>query len=691
MLLTTPISQITAVGKRIAPALKKLGLVTARDLLLYWPFRYEDWSDVSNIEDLHVGAKATVNGIVHEIKTIYLKGNKRVLVEAVIADKTGTIRAVWFNQKYIGRNVKIGDTLFLSGTIELGPHGFQITQPTYEKLSSRKDTPTHTARIVPVYSLTKSVTQKQLRYLISQVLPLYVQIKEWLPRDLLDKYDLLPLSEAIHSVHFPKSQDHLDSAKHRLKFDELFLVQLRGQVARLLMHTQSAPQLTFHLDKTKEFLNSLPFTLTQAQKKSAWEIIQNMEKDYPMNRLLEGDVGSGKTLVATLAVLNTMLNHYQTAYMAPTSILAIQQYETFCKYLEPYGASIALLTGNKKILNTDLSLKGTEVKKEIADGKVDVVVGTQAVVQSTVSFKKLGLAIIDEQHRFGVSQRSMITKLQQGDIHPHFLSMTATPIPRSLALTLYGDLDLSIINQLPEGRKPIKTKLVPPDKRGEQYTFVKEEVSRGRQVFVVCPLIDPSDTLGKRAATEEFNKLSNEIFPDLSIGLMHGKLSAKEKDDVIKDFADKKYDILVSTAVIEVGIDIPNASIIMIESAERFGLAQLHQFRGRVGRGKHQSYCLLLTESEEKSSIKRLQTLVECNDGFTLAERDLEFRGPGDIYGIKQHGFDDMLHVAKLTDYIVIKESQDAVSAVLYTSPDLSKFPLVKRRLDEFEQAVHFE
>jgi ATP-dependent DNA helicase RecG len=414
-----------------------------------------------------------------------------------------------------------------------------------------------------------------------------------------------------------------------------------------------------------------------------------------MNRLLEGDVGSGKTIVACLAILNTALNKQQTAYMAPTEILARQHYDNLTRLFKGWPIRIALLTSADKHANVEISAQGEKNDKEIyqliTKGKLDLVIGTHALIQAKVNFNKLALIIIDEQHRFGVEQRKRLKQKNDDGTIPHLLSMTATPIPRTLALTAYGDLDLSVINEMPPGRKEIKTETVPPEHRPEKYKFVLEQIKLGRQAFVICPLIDPSDKLGFKAVKEEYEKLDKKIFPDLAIGLMHGKLKPKEKEKVMRDFLEQRTKILVSTPVIEVGIDVPNSTMVLIESAERFGLAQLHQFRGRVGRGQEQSYCFLFTESNNVEALRRLQTLAQCKNGFELAERDLEFRGPGEVYGIRQSGYNDQLKVAKLTDYIIIKKSKTAVEEILAADEKLAQYPLIKERLKKFEVEVHWE
>ncbi|NMC51563.1 ATP-dependent DNA helicase RecG [Candidatus Kuenenbacteria bacterium] len=688
--LKSKIENITSVGKRIAPGLKKLGVLSVEDLLNYWPFRYEDWSRVKTIAEVEAGASATVRGQIEIIQNKRSQWKKRLVTEAIISDSTESIKAVWFHQPYLIKNLRPGDEIFLSGKAEDKNGELQFIHPNYEKVTRYKKEMTHTARIVPIYSLTKSVTEKQLRYVMSQIIALSKYIKDWLPSELIQKNKLMALSAAVKQIHFPDNQQVLNQALERIKFDELFIIQMRAALAKKTLQQALAKKIEFKEKETQKFVKSLPYSLTKAQKITGWEILKDLGKNKPMNRLLEGDVGSGKTIVACLSILNTALNGYQTGYMAPTEILARQHYENLTKLFHGWPIKIALLTSADKRTNIRID-KDKEIYKLITAGKLDLVIGTHALIQNKVNFNKLALVIIDEQHRFGVEQRKMLKQKNNDGTIPHLLSMTATPIPRTLALTAYGDLDLSVINEMPAGRKEIKTEIVPPEKRPDKYKFVLEQIKQGRQAFVICPLIDPSDKLGVKAVKEEYEKLDNKIFPDLPIGLMHGKLKAEEKEKAMRDFLEQKTKILVSTPVIEVGIDVPNSTMILIESAERFGLAQLHQFRGRVGRGTEQSYCFLFTESNNVEAIRRLQTLAQCKNGFELAERDLEFRGPGEVYGIRQSGYNDLLKVAKLTDYIIIKKSKTAVEEILGQDGNLDQYQPIKERLKKFETEVHWE
>ena len=691
--LNSKIETINGVARRIAPKMKRMGVETVEELLSFWPFRWEDWSQVKKISEIMPSTTATINGIVELIQNKRSPWKKSLITEAIIADGSDKIKAVWFHQPYLVKNLRPGDQLFLSGKVELREDGLQFIHPQYERITRYKNKTTHTARIVPIYPLTKGLTEKQLRYVMSSVIRLADNIPEWLPSDLIKKNNLASLAEAIKQIHFPDNNSRLNRALERLKFDELFLIQLRAALAKEELRKSRGVKIEFKESETKNFVKSLPFQLTDAQRIAGWEILKDLQRQTPMNRLLEGDVGSGKTVVAGLAILNAVLNKFQAAYMAPTEILARQHFETLTNLFKDWPINIGLLTGSEKMVNKGQNINNNQQKiyDLITNGKLDLVIGTHALIQNKVEFKNLGLVIIDEQHRFGVEQRKKLKSPGHNKLVPHLLSMTATPIPRSLALTVYGDLDLSVINELPQGRKKIKTEVVPPEHRPEKYKFVLDRINDGQQVFVICPLIDLSDKLGVKAVKDEFEKLDKKIFPQIPIGLMHGKLKSKDKERVMQDFLDKKTMIMVSTPVIEVGIDVPNATVMMIESAERFGLAQLHQFRGRVGRSDKQSYCFLFTESAAAETIKRLQTVVKSNDGFALAEADLEFRGPGEVYGIKQSGYRDELKVAKLTDYIIIKKSKTAADEIIKIDAELNKFPLIKNRLKKFEASVHFE
>jgi ATP-dependent DNA helicase RecG len=689
--LHTPLSILEGLGPTRAAKLKKIGLETIGDLIYYFPFRYEDFSQVKPISEAQAGDVVTVKGKVELIGNRRTARQRRMLTEAIITDGEGSMKVIWFNQPYLTKTLKPGDEVYLSGEVKLDRYGVQMVSPRYEKSSLRiregEKTPIHTARLVPMYHLTAGIMEKQMRTYLSQVVPLIESMGETIPEDIVKKYGLLSLKNALKEIHFPTNQELVDQARRRLQFDELFVIQLGVQKARQALETSQAFELKFLEKPTQDFVNSLPFKLTDDQKKSAWEIIKDLEKGRPMNRLLEGDVGSGKTVVVATAMVNVVRNGYKVVMMAPTEILAQQHYQTFQKIFTNENFRIALFTRSNKAMNGDKMTKKA-LLDDLKVGSFDIVIGTHAVIQEDVHLKDLGLVVIDEQHRFGVKQRKALVDKEQNMV-PHFLSMTATPIPRSLALALYGDLDLSIIREMPAGRKPIVSKMVPEHKRDEAYTFIRKEIDAGRQVFVICPLIDPSDKLGVKSVTEEYERLDKDVFKDLQVGLMHGKLKSDEKETVMNAFAAGDTKVLVSTSVIEVGIDVPNASVMMIEGSDRFGLAQLHQFRGRVGRGEHQSYCFVFTDNDSAQTVKRLEYFVDSANGFELAEKDLELRGPGEVYGLRQSGVPDIL-IETLRDVQLIKTAQEAAQ-YFFEHHDLKTFPELDKKLAGQTLEIHFE
>jgi len=701
MKLSTFVSQLNKVGKVLEKRLNYLGVHTVFDLLHYFPFRYEDYSKIATISSLANGQQVTIKGKVELIANRRSPRKRTMITEAVVVDKTGRLKVVWFGQPFIQKTLKVGDLIYLSGKVKDDMFGIQMVGPVFEKIKNEelgdKDT-THTARIVPIYPLTSGITQKQMRFLVDQVIDLSGEVGEWLPEEILGKGDFVSLPTAIRGIHFPSSMEELKEAERRLKFDELYLLQLRAEMIRQSIKKSKAIEVEFREDEIREFVNNLPFELTTDQKVSGWEIFQDMQRNEPMNRLLEGDVGAGKTVVAAMVIFNTVLNGFQSAIMAPTEILAKQHFESLKKLLP--DLRIALLTGsgiliwNFDLIETSKKKMRNEFMSLLQDGDLDIVVGTHAVLTDDVVFKNLALVIVDEQHRFGVEQRKKIRD-KSGDlgVTPHFLSMTATPIPRSFALTLYGDLDLSIIKTMPAGRKIVKTRLVQPHNRGKAYDFIRDQVKLGRQVFVVCPLIEvKNDEEGiinqgddRKSVMVEYKKLSENIFPELRVGYLYGKIKSSQKDETMKMFAEGEIDILVSTSVVEVGVNIPNASVMMIEDAERFGLAQLHQFRGRVGRAMHQSFCFLFTESDNFNVMERLAFFEKNNDGFVVAEYDLENRGPGEVYGVSQSGM-QQFRLATLKDVELIKLARDMARGV-----DFEKFSILRERVNEWEGRVHLE
>jgi len=685
--LTTPVSALTRVGKTTAGRLKRLDIQTVNDLIFYYPTRWQDLSLISEIGRLQPTDLATVKGKIQLIESRRSHFRKTNLTEALIADKSGSIKVIWFNQPYLSKYLLPGDEVYLSGKVDFDRYNLQFVNPVYEK--SSRDT-THTARIVPIYSLTSSITQKQLRFLIKTALSLMPAINEYLPKQIIKENQLMDLSLALKQIHFPSDNNRLHEAITRLKFDELFLFQLQIISQKAELNALNAEPIAFNEIKTKEFVDNLPFKLTNDQRKVAWQIISDLGKKHPMNRLLEGEVGSGKTVVAAMAIYNTVLSAKQCALIAPTEILAGQHYQSVKNLLKNTGFKIGLFSRSQRLLEDKKATKA-EMLKNINSGKIDIVIGTHALIQEDVIFKDLGLVIVDEQHRFGVKQRQAL-RLKSGNklTMPHLLSMTATPIPRTLALTLYGDLDLSLIRELPKERKKVITKIVEPNKRTAAYDFIAQQIKTGRQAFVICPLIDPSDKLNVKAVTDEYEKLKRDIFPEYKISLLHGKLRGEDKEKIMSDFSAGKTDILVATSVIEVGVDIPNASVMLIEGAERFGLAQLYQFRGRVGRSVYQSYCFLFAQTQTQKTKDRLQALASAKDGFELAEFDLKFRGPGEIYGTAQSGFPEF-KIAQLTDANLISLAQKSAQKIIEQSPDLLLFPELKERVKKIIIQTHLE
>ena len=710
--LNTKIIELDKVGEVLSGRLKRLGIETVRDLLFYFPFRYEDYSVVAPIKDLKAGEQVSVKAKIELIATKRSPRKKKLITEAVVADGSVTLRVVWFGQPYISKILRVGDEVYLSGKISAEMLGPQMIGPNYEKVKNPVATAdkggnngtTHTARIVPIYPLTAGITQKQMRYLTSQAIPLRTAISDWLTEDILVAAKLAPLQDALAEIHFPKSEANLALAEKRLKFDELFILQLRAEMIRQSLRRLSAPSFTIQIASMKDFSAKLPFVLTNDQKVAVWEILKDTESNEPMNRLLEGDVGSGKTVVAAMTMYNAALNGYQSALMAPTEILATQHLETLNLILGQFGVKIGLLTGSQSIMAGE-KISKKNFLAEVSEGSAQIIIGTHALLSEKVKFHKLGMTVVDEQHRFGVAQRKIISaKSGAGRKMPHFLSMTATPIPRSFALTLYGDLDLSIIKQMPSGRKPIKTRAVAPHNREKAYQFIRAQVALGRQVFVVCPLIENIEKEPGRSAPElnpkfggrgglndkktvmeEYEKLKTKIFPDLRIGYLHGKMKPAEKEKTMSEFSAGGIDILVATAVVEVGVNIPNASVMMIEGSDRFGLAQLHQFRGRVGRSEHQSYCFLFTDSDSQKTAERLGYFEKNLDGFALAEYDLQTRGPGEVYGTTQSGLMN-LRLATMRDVEIIKLARQLAKGI-----DFEKNPQFKDKVKEWEKTVHLE
>lgn len=692
------VQKLYKIGPAYAKKLQSLGIKTARDLLFYFPFRYDDFSDITKIADVEIDQIATIQGQVVEARNIRTFKKRMALTEAIIEDDSGAIKAVWFNQPFLTTTLRTGATVNLSGKVSFSKNELVFSNPAYEVVGyNNLKNYTHTGRLVPVYHEIYGLSSRWLRFHIKPLLIFAKKIEEFLPSEIIKSHDLLSCSLAIKEIHFPENMEIAEEAKRRFAFEEIFLIQLWNFLQRGKWQNNESLKIHFQEKLIKEFVVSLPFRLTDSQRKAAWQILRDLEKSAPMNRLLEGDVGSGKTIVAIIAVLEVVSQGMQAAIMAPTEILAEQHYNTFLEYLSVQGGKnyrIALLTGSKSLLNGE-KISRNEVLSKARAGEVDIVIGTHALIQGKVVFNNLALAVVDEQHRFGVEQRARllktITSLKDGipDKIPHLLSMTATPIPRTLALTIFGDLDISLLTEMPKGRKKIITSIVPPAGRRDIYYFAADEIKKGRQIFVICPLIEDSDILEVKSATTEFEKL-RKIFPRFKIGLLHGRLKPKEKEEIMLKFKNKETDVLVSTSVVEVGIDIPNATVMMIEGADRFGLAQLHQFRGRVGRSEYQSHCFLFTDSQAKKTHQRLNALIKCENGFELAEKDLKIRGPGEVYGIRQSGMPD-LAMANLSNIKLISETRKAAKEIFEKDPLLRNYPRLKERLKEFARNIHLE
>jgi ATP-dependent DNA helicase RecG len=694
-LLDSPIRTLSGIGAAYQKQLAMLGVRTCRDLLFYFPYRFDDFSEIVPIAGLQPGMTATVRGKITLIANRRSSKQRKILTEALISDASGSVKVIWFNQPFLIKNLAVGDVVNLSGKTSNHMFDLQLVSPQYEKIHAGRES-VHTGRLVPVYSLTENITQKQFRALMKAGLSVCMQyVSEWIPEDIIKCEGLCPIYDALYHIHFPQSQKEWNEAKKRFQFEELFSLQLTAlHMRNLLQHTRACA-IPFFEKETKDFVVKLPFPITEAQRRSAWEIIQDCKKDIPMNRILEGDVGSGKTAVAAIVGMNSIRAGCQVAYMAPTEILARQHYKTLSEYMAPYRISVGLLTSAEcRIYGEDIGKNKKKQEKKhtllqrIADGAMQCVVGTHALLQENVLFHKLGLVIIDEQHRFGVQQRKALReKSGVKKYMPHLLSLTATPIPRSLALTLYGDLDISLLDELPKGRKEIITKIVPLHYRQWTYDFIKKEIKKGHQAIIICPTIEQSDVLGVKSVKKEYARLSKDIFPHNTLVMVHGKMNAEKKQEAMQKILAREADILVATSVVEVGVDIPNATVMAIEGAERFGLAQLHQFRGRVGRSRYQSYCFLLPTSEEKGDERRLKALAVCANGFELAEKDLELRGPGEVFGRQQSGM-FALKIADIRDIALIKKAREWASRII---EKIETYPELQERMQSFEKDAHLE
>ena len=666
-ILETPVRYFKGVGPMRGEELGKLGLRTVADVLYYLPSRYEDRSNFTKIRDLKVGEYHTVRGEVVSTSARIAKSGIPMF-QIAITDHTGFVHAIWFRQPYLKDYFRKGQKVILYGRVELYDK-VQIVNPEYEILKEGGADSVHMGRIVPVYPATAQLTQKYLRNLTFLAASKYARfLSEKLPTYMLAREKLVDIKFAINNIHFPTGFDHLEKAYRRIVFEEFFVLQLALAIRkRALKAEENALGHAVNGGLADSFRKALPFELTEGQKKAIADIERDISSTKPMNRLLEGDVGSGKTVVAAHALVVTVQNGFQGVIMAPTEVLARQHFIALSELLMPLGINITLLIGG-----IDQKMRKA-IYDDIKEGRANIVVGTHAIIQEAVEFKKLGLAVIDEQHKFGVTQRSI---LKDKGYSPHILVMTATPIPRTLALTVYGDLDVSVIRELPKGRKPIVTYWVEEEKREKAFGFIREELAKGRQAYVICPLIEaPAQSPKRKAqnATETFERLKNEIFTGYEVGILHGRMNSKEKEKVMRLFKKGKTKVLVSTVVIEVGIDVPNATVMLVENADLFGLSQLHQLRGRVGRGEHESYCILLADPKTEEASRRLKAIEDTLDGFQIAEADLNIRGPGEFFGTKQHGLPEIRFGNILKDFSIMELARREAFALVSRDPDLEE------------------
>ena len=667
--INAPLTVLPGIGSKNAQSLQNLGLNTLYDLLYYFPRRYDDYSQLKSMNRLEFGEDVTVIGTVQSSSARPIKGGQFSLIEVVVSDSTGFLRLTWFNQPWIANRLAPGTQIVVSGTVEAYLGRKVMKNPDWELLDQDH---LHTNRIVPVYPLSARITQKWLRKVLYQTVSYWAaRIQDFLPAEICQSAELLSLATALQQVHFPDSNETLKAARNRLAFDEIFLLQLG--VLRQKRSWQSGSGQIFTVDDSwlQEKISRLPYTLTNAQLRVLGDIRHDLSTGHPMDRLIQGDVGSGKTIVAALATAIVSRAGSQVAIMAPTTILAEQHYRSFSRLLAESSSEAGneIQPENIRLFISDTpEAEKRSIVSGLEDGSIKIVIGTQALIEDPIQFSDLQLLVIDEQHRFGVAQRAALRTKGQ---NPHLLVMTATPIPRSLALTVYGDLDLSVIDEMPAGRQPIETHVLMPLERERAYQLIRSQVSTGRQAFIICPLVEKGDNEESKSAVEEHKRLQTEVFPKLKLGLLHGRLKQDEKDEVMKEFRAGKFHILVSTSVIEVGVDVPNATVMLVEGADRFGLAQLHQFRGRVGRGGDQSFCLLIPESDSAIENERLIAMAETNDGFILAERDLDQRGPGDFLGTRQSGFSE-LKMASLTDIRLIEKARHHAQELFESDPELS-------------------
>ncbi|MEC3791704.1 ATP-dependent DNA helicase RecG [Clostridioides difficile] len=673
------VQYVKGIGPKKADKLNKLGIFTLKDLLYYFPRQFEDRNNLKKIAQLEDGEKVTIKAVISSINTFSPKEGM-TLTKIDVKDETGSAKLVFFNKSYIKNTFRPGDSILVFGKVKKKFNNLELTSCELEYLTN---SPKNTCRLMPVYQLTYGVTNKEIMSIIRTVLEdKELIIQEYMPQRIIEKYRLCSIDFAVRNIHSPSSKESLKIALYRIVFEELLILQLGLFVFKSGRNKEDG--IKFETSKDlKKIISALPFKLTKAQNRALDEIIQDMNLEKIMNRLVQGDVGSGKTVVALLALANCVLNGYQGALMAPTEILAGQHYISLTESLKDFGINVGLLIGSLTKKQKDTVLE------QIKNNEIDILIGTHALIEDKVEFNNIGLVITDEQHRFGVMQRS---KLSLKGANPDILVMTATPIPRTLALILYGDLDISIIDELPPGRQPIETIAIEKSKRDRAYNnLVRREVESGRQVYIVCPLVEESEAIEAKSAVELVEELRAEYFHDLRLGLLHGKMKSSEKDEVMRLFKNKEIDILVSTTVIEVGVNVPNATLMIIENAERFGLAQLHQLRGRVGRGSHKSYCVLIYDSKTDVCRQRMAIMEETNDGFKISEKDLEIRGPGEFFGTRQHGLPE-LKVANLFKHIkILKLAQQEARYILGEDNNLQlkeNMALKKEIIDKFKDTL---
>jgi ATP-dependent DNA helicase RecG len=675
------IESLNYLKKRDITRLKKLGIETLRDCFYYFPNRYEDFSNIKKISEIETDTPLTIQGKIERVKDIFLR-NGKVLTEVEISDDSSQIKAIFYNQPFLKNVFKKGEFFSFSGKVVEKSGKFYLQHPIYEKIPKIPYFQLlHTGKIIPIYPETKGISTKWIREKISLIIKNEIEkVKEFLPERILKSLNLIPLKEAILKIHFPEKKEDIEISRFRFAFEELFLLEIEVLREKLKVKRKKAYPLKIQIQTIKDFIKSLPFELTESQKRETWRMLKEMEKDLPMNRLLQGDVGSGKTLVATILALNCAKNEYQCAMVAPTEILAAQHYKRMYKILENFEKRIGILTKGHCEFSA-MKIKKEEMLEKIKKGEVKILIGTHSLFEEKIQFSKLALLIFDEQHKFGVEQRRKL--LEKKEILPHFLSMTATPIPRTLALTIFGDLDISFLKELPSGQRKVKINVLLPKEQNQAFEFLREKLKEKEQAFFVCPRIEISQKgrlFSEVKTVKEQAALLRKIFPEAKIGILHGRMKTKEKEIIMTQFEEKFLDILVATNVIEEGIDLPQVNILFIQNAERFGLSQLYQLIGRIGRSGKEAFCFLISHLPTKESAKRIEALLNSQNALELAEKDLEIRGPGELLGERQTGKLD-LKVAKFTDLPLIELAREKAKEILREDPNLKKWKELREEL----------